>query len=114
NLRLRARRRDFQARSHEFRSNADTEVVVHAWQELGERCLEDLNGMFALALWDAHEERLFLARDRMGEKPLHYAVGNGTLVFASELRALLVHPAVSARLDLEGLARYLAFDYVPD
>jgi asparagine synthase (glutamine-hydrolysing) len=109
-----SRRRELQARGHEFRSNADTEVVVHAWQELGERCLEDLNGMFALALWDAHEERLFLARDRMGEKPLHYAVANGTLVFASELRALLVHPAVSARLDLEGLARYLAFDYVPD
>ena len=109
-----ARRRELQAHGHEFRSNSDTEVVVHAWQERGERCLDDLNGMFALALWDAADERLFLARDRMGEKPLHYTVADGTLVFASELRALLAHPAVSARLDLEGLARYLAFDYVPD
>jgi asparagine synthase (glutamine-hydrolysing) len=109
-----ARRRELVARGHAFRSNSDTEVVVHAWQEQGERCLDDLNGMFALALWDAPDERLFLARDRMGEKPLHYAVADGTVVFASELRALLAHPAVSARLDLEGLARYLAFDYVPD
>jgi len=110
-----ARRRELEARGHAFRSNSDTEVLVHAWQERGERCLDDLNGMFALALWDAQDERLFLARDRMGEKPLHYAVADdGTLVFASELRALLAYPAVSARLDLEGLARYLAFDYVPD
>jgi asparagine synthase (glutamine-hydrolysing) len=110
-----ARRRDLEARGHAFRSNSDTEVLVHAWQEHGEGCLDDLNGMFALALWDAEAERLFLARDRMGEKPLHYAVADdGTLVFASELRALLAYPAVSARLDLEGLARYLAFDYVPD
>jgi asparagine synthase (glutamine-hydrolysing) len=110
-----ARRRELQARGHTFRSSSDTEVVVHAWQDVGERCLDDLNGMFALALWDAQDERLFLARDRMGEKPLHYAVADdGALVFASELRALLAYPAVSPRLDLEGLARYLAFDYVPD
>jgi asparagine synthase (glutamine-hydrolysing) len=110
-----ARRRELEARGHAFRSNSDTEVLVHAWQDRGERCLDELNGMFALALWDAQHERLFLARDRMGEKPLHYAVADdGTLVFASELRALLAHPAVAARLDLEGLARYLAFDYVPD
>src|SRR5262245_55395647 len=110
-----ARRRELEARGHAFRSNSDTEVLVHAWQERGERCLDELNGMFALALWDAQDERLFLARDRMGEKPLHYAVADdGTLVFASELRALLAYPTVPARLDLEGLARYLAFDYVPD
>src|SRR5262245_22266373 len=110
-----AQRRDLEARGHAFRSKSDTEVLVHAWQERGERCLDDLNGMFALALWDAQDERLFLARDRMGEKPLHYTVADdGTLVFASELRALQAYPGVSTRLDLEGLARYLAFDYVPD
>ncbi len=109
------RRRELEARGHVFRSHADTEVLVHAWQDLGERFLDDLNGMFALALWDAREERLFLARDRMGEKPLHYALAaDGTLVFASELRALLAHPALRAHLDLAGLARYLSYDYVPD
>jgi asparagine synthase (glutamine-hydrolysing) len=108
-------RRQLEARGHAFRSNSDTEVLVHAWQDRGERCLDDLNGMFALALWDGRDERLYLARDRMGEKPLHYAVlDDGTVVFASELRALLAHPRIDARLDLEGLARYLAFDYVPD
>jgi asparagine synthase (glutamine-hydrolysing) len=108
-------RRELEARGHTFRSNSDTEVLVHAWQDRGERCLDEVNGMFALALWDGRDERLYLARDRMGEKPLHYAVADdGTLVFASELRALLAHPRVDARLDLEGLARYLAFDYVPD
>jgi asparagine synthase (glutamine-hydrolysing) len=78
-----------------------TEIVAHAWEDEGEHCVDRLNGMFALALWDARREQLFLARDRMGEKPLHYALAGGTLVFASELRALLAHPAVSARLDPE-------------
>jgi asparagine synthase (glutamine-hydrolysing) len=109
-----ARREELQSRGHRFRSRSDTEVVAHAWEDEGERCLDGLNGMFALALWDARQEQLFLARDRMGEKPLYYTVAGGTLVFASELRALLAHPAVSARLDLPGLARYLVFDYVPD
>src|SRR5262249_54552107 len=86
----------------------------HAWEEVGERVPDRLNGMFAFAVWDAPAETLFLARDRMGEKPLYYASCAGWIVFASELRALLVHPLVSARLDLRGLARYLAYEYVPD
>jgi asparagine synthase (glutamine-hydrolysing) len=109
-----ALRAELESRGHRFRSRSDTEIIAHAWEDEGERCVDRLNGMFALALWDARRERLFLARDRMGEKPLHYTVAGRTLVFASELRALLAHPAVSARLDPEGLARYLAFDYVPD
>jgi asparagine synthase (glutamine-hydrolysing) len=109
-----ARRAELESLGHRFRSRSDTEIVAHAWEEEGERCLDRLNGMFALALWDARREQLFLARDRMGEKPLCYTIADGTLVFASELRALLAHPAVSARLDPEGLARYLAFDYIPD
>jgi asparagine synthase (glutamine-hydrolysing) len=99
---------------HRFATRSDTETIVHAWEELGDACPETLNGMFALALWDRRREQLFLARDRMGEKPLYYAFAGGALVFASELRALLAHPALARRLDLRGLARYLAFDFVPD
>ena len=102
------------ARGHRFRSRSDTEVIAHEWEESGEGVLDRLNGMFAFALWDRTRERLFLARDRMGEKPLYYTVADGWLVFASELRALLAHPAVSPRLDVQGLARYLAYEYVPD
>jgi asparagine synthase (glutamine-hydrolysing) len=102
------------ARGHRLRSRSDTEVIAHAWEESGERVPERLNGMFAFALWDHARAQLFLARDRMGEKPLYYMMADGWLVFASELRALLAHPAASAMLDLEGLARYLAYEYVPD
>ncbi|MBI1848185.1 MAG: asparagine synthase (glutamine-hydrolyzing), partial [Candidatus Rokubacteria bacterium] len=101
-------------RGHRFATRSDSEVVVHAWEEWGEKALEHLNGMFAMALWDRGHEQLILARDRMGEKPLYYAVAGGALVFGSELRALLAHPGVARGLDLRGVARYLAFDYVPD
>ena len=109
-----AHRRALAERGHRFRSRCDTEVIAHAWEEYGEHVPEQLNGMFAFALWDERREKLFLARDRMGEKPLYYFAAEGWIVFGSELRALLVHPAVSARLDLAGLARYLAYEYVPD
>jgi asparagine synthase (glutamine-hydrolysing) len=102
------------ARGHRFRSRSDTEVIAHTWEEVGERVVDRLNGMFAFALWDRDRKCLFLARDRMGEKPLYYTVADGWLVFASELRALLAHPVTTARLDPEGLARYLTYDYVPD
>ena len=107
-------RAELSAAGHRFATRSDTEVIVHAWEELGEGCPESLNGMFALAVWDRRREQLFLARDRMGEKPLYHAVVDGALVFASELRALLAFPAMRRRLDLRGVARYLAFDYVPD
>lgn len=109
-----AHRAALRARGHRFRSRSDTEVIAHAWEDEGEKVLDRLNGMFAFALWDRDRQQLFLARDRMGEKPLYYMEANGWLVFASELRALLAHPVARARLDLEGLARYLAYDYVPD
>jgi asparagine synthase (glutamine-hydrolysing) len=102
------------ARGHRFRSRSDTEVIAHAWEEAGERVVDRLNGMFAFAIWDRNRERLFLARDRMGEKPLYYSATDGWFVFASELRALLAHPVICARLDVEGVARYLTYDYVPD
>ncbi len=101
-------------RGHRFSTRSDAEVIPHAWEEFGEHALEALTGMFALALWDRAREQLVLARDRMGEKPLYYAEVDGGLVFGSELRALLAHPAVGRRLDVGGVARYLAFDYVPD
>jgi asparagine synthase (glutamine-hydrolysing) len=109
-----ALREKLAASGHRFASRSDTEVLVHAWEEYGEHCPEHLNGMFAFALWDRRREQLFLARDRMGEKPLYYAVAQGWLVFASELRAVLAHPAVGREIDLQGVARYLAFDFVPD
>ena len=109
-----ARREELRALGHRFRSRSDTEVVAHAWEEYGEHTPEHLNGMFALAVWDRRRDRLWLARDRMGEKPLYYAAIAGWLVFASEIRAMLAHPAVSARLDVRSLARYLSYDYVPD
>jgi asparagine synthase (glutamine-hydrolysing) len=102
------------ARGHRFRTRSDTEVIVHAWEEAAEDCVAAFNGMFALALWDARRQRLFLARDRMGEKPLYYTVSDGWLVFGSELRAVLAHPVVGRELDREAISRYLAFDFVPD
>jgi len=99
---------------HRFTTASDTEVIVHAWEEYGEHCLDHLNGMFGFAVWDRRRELLFLARDRMGEKPTYYAKADGWFVFGSELRAVLAHPHVRRALDPEGLARYLAYDFVPD
>ena len=107
-------RTELVARGHRFRSRSDTEVVAHAWEDEGERCLASFDGMFAVAVWDRQARRLFLARDRMGEKPLYYATVQGWFLFASELRALLSHPVVPRTLDFAGLARYFAYDYVPD
>src|SRR5436309_4221070 len=102
-----------QQRGHRFKTRSDTEVVVHAYEQDGEDFVADLDGMFALALWDGPERKLVLARDRMGEKPLYYYDGPGVFVFGSELRALLEHPDVPRALDLRRLSRYLLFDAVP-
>jgi asparagine synthase (glutamine-hydrolysing) len=99
---------------HHFRTRSDTEVLVHAYEEWGEDCVHHLDGMFAFAIWDVGQRTLLLARDRMGEKPLHYYAGPDAFVFGSELRALLEHPAVPRELNLESLSRYLSFEYVPD
>lgn len=105
--------RDLTARGHRFVTRSDTEAIVHAWEEYGEHCVDHFNGMFAFALWDSKREQLLLARDRMGEKPLYYAATGGWIVFASELHAVLAHPAVSRELDLHAVSRYLAYDFVP-
>jgi asparagine synthase (glutamine-hydrolysing) len=102
-----------QQRGHRFKTQSDTEVVVHAYEQDGEDFVADLDGMFALALWDGPERKLLLARDRMGEKPLYYYDGPGVFVFGSELRALLENPDVPRALDLRSLSRYLLVDAIP-
>ena len=102
-----------QQRGHRFTTQSDTEVIVHAYEQDGEDFVADLDGMFALAVWDGPARKLVLARDRMGEKPLYYYDGPGVFVFGSELRALLEHPDVPRELDLRSLARYLLIDAVP-
>lgn len=105
--------RELRGLGHRFRTRCDTEVAAHAYDAWGPDFLHRLDGMFALALWDGRLRRLLLARDRMGEKPLYYGLFDGTLLFASELTALLEHPAVPAELDLRSLSAYLALEYVP-
>jgi asparagine synthase (glutamine-hydrolysing) len=92
-----------------FHSRTDTEVLLHAYAQWGPRAVERFNGMFALAIWDRQEKRLFLARDRYGIKPLYYAWAGRTFVFGSEVKALLEHPGVDAALDKEALVEYLTF-----
>ncbi|HYP53220.1 MAG TPA: asparagine synthase (glutamine-hydrolyzing), partial [Pyrinomonadaceae bacterium] len=107
--------RDLEARGHRFRTNSDTEAILHAYEEDGAACVERLRGMFAFAIWDARRRELFLARDRAGKKPLYYTeTPGGALVFGSELKSLLEHPDVGRDIDLEALNAYLTFGYVPD
>jgi asparagine synthase (glutamine-hydrolysing) len=107
-----ALRADLRARGHEFRSFTDTEVLLAAYREWGEQCLCRLVGMFAFAIYDTVRQRLFLARDRAGEKPLFYRVANGTLSFGSELKALFADRSMPRVVDLEALDCYLAIGYV--
>ncbi len=97
-------RRELEARGHQFRSHSDTEVVLVSFIEWGVHCLERLNGIFAFGIWDEGDQRLFLARDRLGIKPLFYTQRGNTFLFASELKALLAHPAVQPEINAEGLA----------
>jgi asparagine synthase (glutamine-hydrolysing) len=106
-------RRQLEARGHSFRSQSDTEVLPHLYEEYGDEMVGRLNGMFAFALWDAKRHRLLIARDRFGEKPLYWAVFENTLLFASEPKVLLAHPDVKVALNLQALRQYLSFDYVP-
>ena len=106
---------ELEARGVVFRSRCDTEVLLRAWQQWGEACLTRLVGMFAFAVWDMRTQRVYLARDHLGIKPLHYGfTSSGDLVFASELKGLLAHPGVERGLDPQALEDYLALGYVPD
>jgi asparagine synthase (glutamine-hydrolysing) len=94
---------------HHFRSETDTEVIIHLYEESGPSCVEELNGMFAFALWDANRDRLLLGRDRFGVKPLYYTVIGQTLAFASEVKAFLALPEFKARADFFALAEHFTF-----
>src|SRR5262245_37346886 len=108
-------RDELERAGHRFQTRSDTEVIVHAWEEWGERCVERLGGMFAFAIWDRNQETLFLARDRLGKKPLYYSVlDDGMLVFASELKALLLNSNLPRELEPRAVEEYFAFGYVPD
>lgn len=106
-------REELETKGHRFRSHSDSEVVVHLYEESGASCLAKLKGMFAFALWDNKQKSLLLARDRVGKKPLHYCVTADGLIFASEIKALLQHPAVNRQLNLRALSKYLSYEYVP-
>lgn len=104
-----------QAMGHEFRNRCDTEAVIHAWESWGPDCLQHLNGMYSFALWDRNQQTLFIARDRLGEKPLFYARRpNGTLVFASEMTALNQVPDLRRQISAAAVDDFFAYGYVPD
>lgn len=106
---------ELEALGHRFKTNSDTETIVHAYEEFGADCLEKLRGMFAFAIWNFREESLFVARDRTGKKPLFYAqTERGTFVFGSELKTLLAHGEIKREIDFAALDAYLTFGYVPE
>lgn len=106
-------RQELEARGHHYRSRCDTETIVHLYEEEGPRCVERLEGMFAVAIWDARRRELFLARDRLGKKPLYWTRTPAGFAFASEIKALLRHPAVHADLDHTAFYDYLTFVCTP-
>jgi len=108
-------RRELQEKGHRFVTQSDTEVIINAWQEWGGACVNRLTGMFAFALWDKSRNTLFLTRDRLGEKPLYYALlADQTLIFGSELKALLVHPGVNRDIDPCAIEEFFALGYVAE
>src|SRR5438445_3231181 len=106
-------RKQLEARGHQFYTDSDTEAIVHAYDEYGTDCPKYLRGMFAFAIWDERNKSLFLARDRVGKKPLLYAQVGNQLIFASEFSSLLLHPDVSRDVDYEAIHHYLSFICVP-
>jgi asparagine synthase (glutamine-hydrolysing) len=106
-------RRELEAAGHRYRSQTDTETIVHLYEEHGIECLQRLHGMFAFGLWDARRRRLLLARDRLGVKPLYYALLPDGVLFGSEVKSILAHPAVPRELDEEAFAQYLTFGFTP-
>ena len=100
-------------KGHVFRTQSDTEVIVHLYEEFGPQCVEKLRGMFAFAIWDENKKQLLLARDRVGIKPVYYALTDEAMVFASEIKAILADPAISRNLAPEIIDRFLTFLYVP-
>lgn len=108
-------RKELEAAGYAFRTDSDSECILHGWHHWGPKCVEHFHGMFAFAIYDARTRQLFLARDRLGVKPLHYALlSDGSVIFGSELKALTAHPALRREPDLNAVDDYMAFGYVPD
>lgn len=106
-------RDDLQQRGHRFHSRTDTEVIIYLYREYGEACVNYLRGMFAFAIWDVQQRQLFLARDRIGQKPIYYYCDGERLIFGSELKCLLQDPTVPKELDYQALHDYLMYLYIP-
>lgn len=106
-------RDELESRGHTLTTESDTEVIVHLYEDFGEDCTRHLRGMFGFAVWDSRQRRLFVARDRLGIKPLYFTQAGGALIFASEIKAILQHPAVHVELNVEALNNYLSLKYVP-
>ena len=106
-------RADLVRRGHRFSTHGDTEMIVHAYEEYGVDCVRHLHGMFAFALWDKRRQRLLIARDRIGKKPLFYSIGPSGLSFASELRSLIEDATISREVDPGAIDCFLAYGYVP-
>jgi len=98
---------------HRLYTKTDTEVILHLYEELGVDCLQSLRGMFAFALWDEKKQQLFLARDRLGKKPLYYTIHNGSLIFASEIKAILQYLSFTPEINLEAIHYFLTYQYIP-
>jgi asparagine synthase (glutamine-hydrolysing) len=107
-------RKDLESRGHQFYTHSDTEVIVHLYEEMGADCVTQLRGMFAIALYDAKRNSVLLARDRLGKKPLYYAVREGRLYFGSEIKAMLAVAPELASVDPEGVLQFFYFGYIPD
>jgi len=106
-------RSELETKGHLFKTHSDSESILHLYEDIGADCFTKLNGMFACAIWDNKKQLLVLGRDRFGQKPLYYTEVNGNLVFGSELKAVLKHPAVDAQIDNVSLSQYFAYEYVP-
>jgi len=106
---------ELKAKGHVFTTNSDTEAIVHAWEEWGIECVHHFRGMFAFIIWDNNKKELFVARDRLGIKPLHYSqLSDGSIIFGSELKVLRQHPLCSSEISPHAIEDYLTFGYVPD
>jgi len=106
-------REELKGRGHQFRTHSDTEVIAHAYEEYKENCFRYFSGMFAIGIWDEKGNRLVLARDRLGKKPLYYSFVDGTFLFASELKAIMLYPAFPKKVDSSSLIKYLFFEFIP-
>ena len=107
-------RSELLARGHHLSTHSDTEVIVHLYEEMGRDCVHQLRGMFAFALYDERRRKVLIARDRLGEKPLHYAFDGGRLLFGSEIKSILAVAPELAQVDRQALRQYAQFGYIPD